>query len=542
MADYGPRLVVVNDQEARASEVAATVLVSPYHAVSDADMSKALVPRAPMPAAHRDRDVVAHNAPSLVPLEGTGRSVARLEREGEAGNQSADITVQATQVQKGNVVVGNIRAEVEVVGERKVVRQEIDVTDDGTLSLRQYTLYERYAYRRVFEVMYTAALTEPEEEKETKKEKCIDFCCLACICNFSSINDLLRKRKSGKNVLKTKDYMTPALRRGRAKGWLLHSEIIFPFISDTIREVLVSFELITVLIAFALSAATFTLGKNEIFNILHLVLTIIGTVLAVTDAVFSLSGCKICKGCIACCCLKEGRGEHRGKNGSDKEELLSDTEGEDSGNSGPGGCRKCLNATKTKLDFVRMILTEVLLYPLLICDIFELITGQPYKFQSIPDGLSFVLFGISTISLILYVYIVRLAILAGVIYYTHKERKPKKDQLQRNGAPPFDYTISNSALYFQGYFFYHVLMQMIAQILMIVAISFKIKYENRHLFSPTNPTSMSVNMNSTATTNNMDMNMDQSITVSNSLWYLLVGGYILPIFGFFTFSIMSSCK
>ena len=532
MADYGPRLVVATDQQASASEVAATVLVSPYYAVSDADMSKALVPRAPMPAAHpRDCDVVAHNAQSLVPSDGTGRSVARLEREGEAGNQSVDITVQGTQVQVGKRVYGNYRAKVEVTGERKRVHQEIELTDDGTLLLRQYTLYERYTYRRVIEVMYAAALKEPEEEKETKKEKCIDFCCLACICNLKELFG-----KSGGKIVKTKDIMTPSLRRGRSKGWLMQSEIIFPFISDTVREVLVSFELITVLIAFALSAATFTSGKNEVFNILHLALTIVGTVLAVTDAVFSLSGCKICKGCIACCCPKEGRGEHGEKNGADKVELLSDSEGEERGNREAGGCRKCLNTTKTKLDFVRMIFTEVLLYPLLICDIFELITGQPYKFQSVIDGLSVVLFGISTVSLVLYVYIVRLAILAGVIFYTHKERRPKKSQQQRHGTLAFDYSISKSALYFQGYFFYHVLMQMIAQILMIVAISFKIEYENRHLF---NSTSMTMNMENTANGNSTDMNMDGSIRVSMSLWYILVGGYILPILGFFTFFIVT---
>ena len=122
MADYGPRLVVATDQQASASEVAATVLVSPYYAVSDADMSKALVPRAPMPAAHpRDCDVVAHNAQSLVPSDGTGRSVARLEREGEARNQSVDITVQGTQVQVGKRVYGNYRAEVEVTAGKENV-------------------------------------------------------------------------------------------------------------------------------------------------------------------------------------------------------------------------------------------------------------------------------------------------------------------------------------------------------------------------------------------------------------------------------------
>ena len=130
----------------------------------------------------------------------------------------------------------------------------------------------------------------------------------------------------------------------------------------------------------------------------------------------------------------------------------------------------------------------------------------------------------------------RLAILAGVIFYTHKERRPKKNQQQRHGTPAFDYSISKSALYFQGYFFYHVLMQMIAQILMIVAISFRIEYDNQHLFNTTN---VNMNMENTTNANNTDINMDRSIRVSNYLWYLLVGGYILPILGFFTFFIVT---
>ena len=133
---------------------------------------------------------------------------------------------------------------------REVVQQQIEVTDDGKLLLRQYKLKERYFYRRVVNVMHTTTLNEPEEEKITRKEfACVDLCCKACICSIRSINPL--------------DYMSPGLRRGRAKGWLMHSEIIFPFISDTVLELLVSFLLITVMLAFALSAPTFSMGKKQ---------------------------------------------------------------------------------------------------------------------------------------------------------------------------------------------------------------------------------------------------------------------------------------
>lgn len=67
--------------------------------------------------------------------------------------------------------------------------------------------------------------------------------------------------------------------------------------NDTFRDILVSVELILVLLAFSFSVATLSLGKNEAFNIIYLVVTIIGCLHAFGDAVSSLSGFKFCRAC-----------------------------------------------------------------------------------------------------------------------------------------------------------------------------------------------------------------------------------------------------
>ena len=58
-------------------------------------------------------------------------------------------------------------------------------------------------------------------------------------------------------------------------------------------------------------------------------------------------------------------------------------------------------------------------------------------------------------------------------------------------------------------------MQMIAQLLMIVAIASKFQYENRNY------------------------DTDGTIHISNYLWYMLVAGYILPLCGLGSYFIVS---
>ena len=95
--------------------------------------------------------------------------------------------------------------------------------------------------------------------------------------------------------MEKRDILTPIVQRGRAKGWNIYTKFAFPLVRDFIQDIWVIAELLTVLAAFVLSVTSFVKGDREVFNSFHLALTILSTVLAAIDAVFSLKECKSCK-------------------------------------------------------------------------------------------------------------------------------------------------------------------------------------------------------------------------------------------------------
>ena len=471
---------------------------------------------------------------------GSGQTmeVARLERGGEASKQAGEVKVDSVHVKAGNVAVGAVRAEAVVEGERQVVHQAIELTDDGNVTLRQYIHTERVFYRRVFEVMYVAATNEPEDpEEETKKEKCIDCCFQSFHCNFKK---LLRLKASPEDkeprlsAVSRINYMTPILRRGRSKGWVLHTKMIFPLVKASVRNFWVAAEFSAVLLALILSITSFTLGKNRTFNILHLALTIAGSILASVDGLILLCSCRLCRDCTHKAeqtsesqqqdCEAEVSTHEAEQTLKPQQQLPEAGSGETS--ESKGICKECLNATRNRFDLIRMILSELIFYPLLICDIFELIVSETYFFDNVEDGISFALFVISLASELFFVYIMRIAILIAANYHSQKKRLPKDGR-------DFDRSNSKSASYFQSYFVIHVCAQMLAQVLMIIAIAGVIREENRHLFGEDKKNDTKFNNES----NTMDK--DESIHVSNYLWYMLVSGYVLPIFGILTFFIVT---
>ena len=177
-------------------------------------------------------------------------------------------------------------------------------------------------------------------------------------------------------------------------------------------------------------------------------------------------------------------------------------------------CNKCKSTCKTISDFLRILLAEIILYPLLVCDLFEVITGDGYKGESVEDRVSFALFILSSIALVLYVYVARILILIGMIYNVHKQRQPLIKEAEFCQRHKYDMSIAKGALYFQGFFFIHTLGQMIAQIMMLVALGAKIEHANKVL--------------------NLDCKHWQIVCASPTLWYMLAADWIMPICGFLT--------
>ena len=472
--------------------------------------------RDPLPITNGERGLVPQGT-QLSPTVQNGAGQV-VERTGAACKKITELKIEKAHVEAGNIAVSALRAEAIVEEERKVVRQAAEFTDDGEVTYRQIVHTERVFHRRIIEIMYIASLNEPENPDEpTRKEKCIDCCCQSIHCNFSRMSQsFTRRNPEDQPAFKTINYMTPILRRGRSKGWAMHMELIPDIVRDCCRNWWVVIELIVVFFALGLSIATFSLGKNKIFNILHLILTILGSILAITDGIILLCGCSMFKKYRTCCeCVPKSNSGENPRAEHTQEDQQADVNVAESN----GKCKRCIAATRSTFDFFRMLLSELLFYPLLICDIFEVITGKAYQFSNATDGISFTLFAISSLSLFFFVYIVRIIILIVANIHSQKERKPENDEKTQTQFPDYDPAISKAAKYFQCYFIYHVAAQMLAQILMIIAIGAKIRDDNSHFFE--------------------DTESDDTIHVSGTLWYMLVAGYVLPVFGLLTFFVVT---
>ena len=310
-------------------------------------------------------------------------------------------------------------------------------------------------------------------------------------------------------------------------------QFTFPLVTNVIRDIWVTTEFIFTIIATILSSIMFKLGNDAAFNLVHLVLASVSFVLATLD--FGINLYDRCKEYYHGCCmvqpdseengtsrlLGDAHGDGEGNESSTSYRLLDDTEG-DAKSKG-----KCLRYFKNIFDFLRTWIAELILYPLLICNMLEFITGQGWKNESATDRLGFALFVISSGGLVVYVYIVRLFILLGMIYHVTKRRTTKPEESNKpEETDSGGYSVS--AFWFQLYFYIHVFGQMVVQILMLIGIGAKIQNDN----PPLNTTAISAN-------NTAGNDTSTPIHIGPFLWYMIVSGYILPFLGLLTFFIVT---
>ena len=375
---------------------------------------------------------------------------------------------------------------------------------------------------------------------DEKTGGCCRVCCRgcsnlwwkACCGQALSISCTNRDFKNCNSVQKSKEVITEALENAIERGTTALKRIVFPLCSSILRDVWVSAEFILIWVAFILSLVQLTVsGNTAVLNILHLALASLALVLANIDAGFQLSEFRSCKTCYSVC---------KGKNRKDEKRLAVDHG--DQTESKYVCCNRCCDRSTTggkavlmsrdAFDVVRVFLSELILYPLTICDIFELILCKGWERENTSDELSLALFIISSFSLIFFVYILRIVLLFFTLVNTQRTRqklvdKSQKEWQNRDPPPPYSFTTTQAppvneevvdraaGKWFSGYFFVHVLSQMIAQILMIIAISAKFLYENRNY------------------------DLDQTIHISTYLWYMLAAGYMLPLCGLATFFIVN---
>ena len=303
------------------------------------------------------------------------------------------------------------------------------------------------------------------QSNEVEKKGCCD-CNISCTC-----------------CNKKAELIFKSIRRAKTQGWAMFKRTAFPLVRNIVRFVWIAFELITAVVGFALSiASTLRQDPAEIFNYVHLGLTALSIALAMVDLLTNLR-CRQCR------------------------------QGYDIAPEQASCSRRWCACCSKYTDIVRMLLAEALIYPLIVCDLFEIVTGRGFEGRTVTNRISFTLFILSCFSFVLYVFVARIVFLGGIIV------KIQRVRMRDTFAQSYKETYSISALLYQLTFLLHLLFQMVTQVLALIAIGACIYFENRHFYD--------------------DGNTDTSIRVSAPLWAMMVVGYITPVIGFFSFFLVT---
>ena len=240
-------------------------------------------------------------------------------------------------------------------------------------------------------------LLSKSDAVEEQQKRCSEY--LSCCC--------VDQYKGGKeNVGASSAELTPEMQRASQQGWSMIKTIIFPALPAILQDLWVYLELVISIVAFILGLVdTFPIENSQAYNYSYLVLATIGMFLALIDGFIYFFQLGSCARCIHDC------------RGNSTELQLLEEQGAD---ISAGNQRKCCRLTEKQkeafnswFEFCRNLLSELLLYPLLIFDLFDFIIGQGY----IPEGhrgrTNFSLFVIGGFYLILSVYIMRILMVAG---------------------------------------------------------------------------------------------------------------------------------
>lgn len=252
----------------------------------------------------------------------------------------------------------------------------------------------------------------------------------------------------------------PALATAASAGQQMITKLVFPSMSSVLQDVWVLTELGITLYQFG---SAVTPLPTVTFKIIALTFAIINVFLASIDGFFYISQVGTCAKYFQL--KKKENADHNEdpNEGKGKEEKKEENEEE---------TRKCMFLSKewvekleTWFEMVRNILSEVLLYPLLIFDLCDFITSSPYLLKEDGDATNVIFFGIGCFYFTLAVYIVRLFVLTGST--AALTQMPIDVCNSQKDTTSFIVSFAITAV---G--------QMLSQLTIIFAISFKIKDEN----------------------------------------------------------------
>ena len=320
------------------------------------------------------------------------------------------------------------------------------------------------------------AVQDDDGGEHAEKPSCLEKAC-ACFCTSCTCEVDLPGPFKMKEV-------GVDLRRAESLGLKLGKNLLVPSLPKALRDLWVVFELTANIAQFVVACVFISFNSNLAYNVAFLVLSGISTFLALVDGFVYFYTLGSCHQCLEMC-------QNRG-NKSESKYGSSGSSDEVSANKRKTKWEKFKKSLSDSLEIVRTLLSELLIYPLLMFDLFEIAGSRVITFDSAEERISLTLFVIGTFLLVVTVYFVRSAILLTTM-------------LQLNKLPVTCLHQHDHLLVITR-FIIHVILQMCTQAVCIIAVGVKIRQENRE-------------------------NTTDFYLVSPFLWYVVAAGWVIPLLG-----------
>ena len=346
---------------------------------------------------------------------------------------------------------------------------------------------------------------DPEDEKDSHGEKCS---CKRCWCG--SCIPAEKRCCRIRHVIENKN-----VESAWKWGLKIVSSAVFPILSlkGYVREAYTLLLFLFALLTFTLALPTLidhlkNRTGNLTIEVTRFVVSFLSVILAGIDMVFTFcnSGCRICRAGKAIVCALWRKEQ---LNFVDFSAELDKKESE----------LKKYSTLNEKLDAPRIIIAEVLVYPILVCNVVENAAGKTYAGSPL-EKFAFARFVLSVVKIFALVYLVRLLVIILSIIQLLRKRNESRTASMSNSTiggefstDPVDlkhYSLRAALLLIL--FLVHVLGQMLSQCIMLAALWTKVSCENSELGKDT-------------------------IYISPFTWAMIVGSFILPLVGTLTFFI-----
>ena len=390
-----------------------------------------------------------------------------------------------------------ITAQTDVSSHVTYTEAGVTVTSDSTTNTFVIRWYQRYVgitqgkngviscelYDQATVEIYMLHLEQNERDCQ---QKCSD-----CLCGEIKKNGI-------SNVIKA-----DTIRKAKDWGWGFLKRCVFPLVSEYWREVWIYVQFLIALVMLLYQVISFALDEEQRtpFDIAAFAFTVISSALSLIDLLVNIytQRCRICRDCVSntrCC-----RAQAQGDECQQHEDSPADC------NWTNQCCKLCF--TNDYSDLVRTLLSELFIYPIVILSMFRFIIGlkTDVRYRTVRFILSVVFFALPIIWNIVTVYVLRLVALAFIM----KTVQEVKKAVHVPGTEETEET--NTGIMFHIRFFFHVLGQMVSQALMIACVGYMF-YET-----------------------NYEAKDASSFKVIGYLWYLIIGAFLIPLLGVFTFAL-----